>query len=147
MALKETLKGKRIAGIDYGRKRTGLAVCDEFHITVSPRRFFLMDSVNFWDELLEALKSERVEAIVVGVPYRLDEIVTDLIKEILDFIKELELKSNITVIPYDESYSSHKSLQTMLEIGVKKKQRAKKGNMDKIAAAVILRDFLQELEG
>lgn len=139
-------KGKRLGAIDFGRKRVGFAVCDEFHITVNPRKFYLFDSISFWDDLLNDLKKENLSAVIVGVPYRLDNQETDVIKSIKEFIDELKNKSGLEIIPFDESFSSKKAMKTMIEIGYKKKKRAQKGNTDQIAAAVILRDFLKELE-
>ena len=81
------------------------------------------------------------------MPYRHDNKETDLILEIKDFIEELRKRTGLTVMPYDESFSSHRALETMLQIGTKKKKRRQKGSADKIAAAIILRDFLQEIEG
>jgi putative Holliday junction resolvase len=140
-------KGIRIGAIDYGMKRVGFAVCDEFHITISPKDVFNRTSYDFFEKLQDAIIKERVGLLIVGVPYRLDNVETALISEILLFVDELKSKTGIEVLTFDESFSTHRSVQTMLEIGKKKKKRAVKGNKDKIAAAIILRDFLEELEG
>jgi putative Holliday junction resolvase len=138
------LKGKRLGALDYGRKRVGFAVCDELHIVVSPRRVFDFSSDTFWEEILGELTSEKIAALVVGVPYRLDEQETDVISEIFAFINDLKEKTGLEVFEFDESFSTVRSAETMLAIGKKKKKRAEKGNKDKIAAAIILRDFIQE---
>lgn len=140
------LKGKRLAAIDYGRRRVGFAVCDEFHITTSPRGVFILTSDDFWDELLAALKREYAAAVILGVPLRHDNEETELIKEIYEFAEELKEKSGLNVITYDEAFSSKRAVQTMLQIGTKKKKRAKKGSKDEFAAAIILRDFLNSIE-
>ena len=142
----EHLKGKRIAAIDYGRRRVGFAVCDEFHITTSPRGIFILTDDDFWEKLNEALDKENAAAVVLGVPLRHDNEETDLIKEIYEFQKELEKRFGIEVITYDEAFSSKRAEKTMLEIGTKKKKRAKKGTKDEFAAAIILRDFLNSIE-
>jgi putative holliday junction resolvase len=137
-------KGKRIAAIDYGSKRLGFAVCDELHITVSPRECFYRDKVDFWKKLLDALEKDCIGGIVLGVPWRLDGELTPLIKEILNFSDELKEKSKMEVIHVDESYSTVDATQVMISIGKRKKKRSIKENKDKIAAAIILRQFLDE---
>lgn len=140
------LKGIRIGAIDYGKKRVGFAVCDELHITVTPKEVFDRTSDNFFDVLQSSIHKEKVGLLIVGVPYRLDNKETELIREIMEFIKELKSKTGIEVLTFDESFSTHRSVNIMLEIGKKKKRRAMKGNKDMIAAAIILRDFLEEFE-
>lgn len=146
MSVREEISGKRVAAVDYGKKRVGLAVSDEMHITSSPRKTLIADDENFWSDLLEFLQFERIGVVVVGVPYRLDDKNKEWILEIKNFIKELTEKSGLPVYEYDESYSSKRAVSTMVEIGKKKKKRAQKGNTDMIAAAIILRDFLKENE-
>jgi putative holliday junction resolvase len=145
--MKNKFEGIRLAAIDYGKKRIGFAVCDQFHITVSPRKVFDNSLENIMDDIISEIKLENVGAVVIGVPYRLDNNVTDLINEIENFANQIELKAGLPVIRFDESFSTHRSVSAMLEIGKKKKKRAEKGYKDKIAAAIILRDFLEELEG
>ena len=143
---KVKFKNKRLVCIDFGLKRCGIAVCDEFHITSSPRGLLIYNSAGFWNELINILLNEKPAAIIVGVPIRLDGLKTKLIEEIEKFIVELSVKSNLEVISYDESFSSKIATQTMIEIGIKKKKRSRKGSTDKIAACVILRDFLNEMD-
>jgi putative pre-16S rRNA nuclease len=147
MSIKDEIAGKRIAGIDYGKKRVGVAVADEMHITASPRKTLIVTEDSFWEDLLDMLEFDRIGAIVVGVPYRLDDKNQKWINEIKEFIKDLTEKSSLPVYEYDESYSSKRAVSTMIEIGKKKKKRAKKGSTDMIAAAIILRDFMNENEG
>jgi putative Holliday junction resolvase len=139
------LKGKRIAGIDFGTKQVGMAVCDEFHITVSPKGVFFREKPDFWEKLLKALEAERVSAVVVGMPYKDDGSVSKLMRMIKEFTVELGRKSGLPVLIFDESFSTRRAFDTMEEIGMKKKKQHGKGTKDLIAAAVILRDFLDEL--
>jgi putative holliday junction resolvase len=143
---KDDFKGSRIAAIDYGKKRIGFAVCDEFHITVNPRLTFDNSKENIIEDIVSEIKKENAHFIIIGVPYRLDEVISEFMQEIEDFALQLELKTELPVIRYDESYSTHRSVAAMIEIGKKKKKRAEKGYRDQIAAAIILQDFLQELE-
>lgn len=140
------LKNKRIAAIDFGLKRVGLALCDEFHISISTKAVLDFQSEKFWEDILLFLKEENIAAIVVGYPIRNDGKESFFLKELDIFIENLKEKANLEVLIFDESYSSKRAVETMLQIGMKKKNRAKKGNIDKISAAIILRDFLQEME-
>jgi putative Holliday junction resolvase len=140
------LSGKRLVSIDYGLKRVGLAVCDELHITVSPKRTFLRQQKDFWETIIKAINDERAGAIVVGVPYGFDESKANISKDVFKFIKDLKKRTDLKIIPYDESFSSYEAMDTMLSIGKKKKKRAAKETKDMIAAAVILRNFLREIE-
>lgn len=140
------LKGKRIGAVDYGRKRVGFAVCDEFHITVNPRRILDFGDEDFYDQLKSEIDIERIDALVIGVPYRTDGKKTAIIEEIYEMIAKLREILSIEIIPFDESYSSVRAMETMIEIGKKKKDRRKKGSADRIAAAIILRDFLSEID-
>ena len=96
--------------------------------------------------MVNAIREFQIAAIVVGVPYRHDEEKTEIINEINEFIKELKLRTELDVIEFDESYSTRRAVSSMLEAGRKKKHRSIKGNKDKIAAAIILRDFLNEVD-
>jgi len=139
------MRGKRIAGIDFGTKQVGLAVCDEYHITVSPKGVLFREKPDFWPQLLKMLESERVSAVVVGMPYKPDGSVSGLMRLINDFTKQLKKISGLPVVVFDESFSTMRAFETMEEIGMKKMKRREKGMKDRVAAAVILRDFLDEL--
>ena len=141
------LSGKRIASLDFGLKRIGFAYCDEFHITVTPYKTLYYDADDFWEVLKSELINRSVAALIVGVPYRLDNKRTEVIVKIEEFICLIKQKIEIEIITYDESYSTIRSTETMVEIGKKKKHRAIKEEKDKLAAAIILRDFLTELDG
>lgn len=143
---KDFFKHKRIVAIDYGLKRIGLAVTDIFHISLTPLKTIDRSKDSYFDDILIILENENSGAVVVGVPYRLDGEETDLIKEIKLFIEKLKSKISIPVIPYDESFSTVRTTETMIEIGKRKKKRSTKGEKDKIAAAIILREFLQEID-
>ncbi|MBI3258897.1 MAG: Holliday junction resolvase RuvX [Ignavibacteriae bacterium] len=140
------LKGKRIAALDFGTKRIGLAVTDELHITISPRDILLTDAPELWDNIRRFIQIERLGAVVVGIPIKEDGSKTSIVKRIEKFILKLKTEIEIPVIEYDESFSTQAAFQTMIAGGMKKKQRRQKGMKDKIAAAVILRYFLEDYE-
>ncbi len=143
--IRNKLEGKRLAAFDYGLKRVGFAVCDALHISVTPKRIFDPTKPDFWREVTESLKQEEAAAVVVGIPYRDDDKESELVEIIEKFIEQLKEKTGLPVFAYDESYSSREAVSTMLEIGKKRKKRSKKGAKDKIAAAIILKNFLNEL--
>ena len=144
--LRTLTAGKRIAAFDYGQKRVGWAVCDEFHITTSTKGVYLRQSDDFWEQLLKGLERERIGFIIVGVPLGVEGESGPMVKKVREFIVELREKSKLDVHEVDESFSSKRAVQTMIQIGVPKLKRRAKERTDEISAAIILRDFLQEIE-
>ncbi len=140
----QELNGKRIASIDFGFKRLGVAICDELHISITPYRVFDYSSPSFWVDFINFLKNEKISALVVGYPYRKENIETEVIKGINDFILNLEKKIEIPIFRFDESFSTKRAEKIMFELGKKKKDRKRKENKDLISAAVILQDFIRE---
>lgn len=141
----EHLKNKRIASIDFGLKRVGLAYCDPLHITVSAYQTLDRTAEDFWEKLVAFFLEKEIQAVVVGAPFGSNNKSSNILSNVKEFAKELKKKTSFDPILYDESYSSKKASSIMLEIGMKKKQRQKKGNTDRIAAAIILREFLDEI--
>ncbi|MDZ7933440.1 MAG: Holliday junction resolvase RuvX [Emticicia sp.] len=132
----------RILAIDYGAKRTGLAVTDPSKIIASA-----LETVPT-DKLLEYLKkyteTEAVEAFVVGMPKNLDGTTTDGTAYVERFV--VELKNSFPETPihlHDERFTSKMAVQTMIAGGMKKKDRRVKGNIDKISAVIILQSFME----
>lgn len=132
----------RILAIDYGAKRTGLAVTDPSKIIASA-----LETVPT-DKLLEYLKkytqTEAVEAFVVGMPKNLDGTATDGTAYVERFV--VELKNSFPETPihlHDERFTSKMAMQTMIAGGMKKKDRQIKGNIDKISAVIILQSFME----
>ena len=143
MSAHPDLRNERIAAFDYGNKRIGVAVCDEMHITVGTRPFITNDE-NVWDAILKMIETERVAAIIVGVPRHHDDRETEIIKTIEEFIKELKTKVPIPVLEMDEAFSTQRAQALMRVTGSSKKRRSQKGRKDEVAAAIILQDYLQE---
>lgn len=142
---KKSLMNSRIVAIDYGLKRVGLAVCDELHITASPLATIDSSSTNFWNILIDNINREKASAIVVGYPFRSDGKRTDFMEDLDNFIDKLEDKTDLKIFLHDESNSSKKAVDQMIEIGMKKSKRKKKGSIDRFAAAIILREFLEDI--
>jgi putative holliday junction resolvase len=131
----------RIIAIDYGMKRTGLAVTDTLQIIATS-----LETVNS-EQLLNYLSSyftkENVEAIVVGMPKRLNNQDTDMTAPVRELIKKLKTTfSDKPIYEVDERFTSSIARRSMIESGMKKKDRRVKGNVDMISATIILQDFL-----
>lgn len=131
----------RVLAIDYGKKRTGLAVTDPLKIIATALDTVLTaDLVNY---LKNYIQSESVEQIVLGLPVNLNSQDTDITASVRSFAEVL--KMNFPEIPvhfYDERFTSKMALQSMIDAGTKKKDRREKGNIDKISAVIILQSFL-----
>lgn len=131
----------RVLAIDYGLRRTGLAVTDPLKIIGSPLETVQTKNLISW--LNEYIKREEVEHIVIGLPVNLDMTdthATEPAKKIIEKIKQQFPK--IPVSSEDERFTSKIAQQTMITGGMKKKERRKKSNVDKISAAIILQSFL-----
>lgn len=131
----------RLLAIDYGSKRTGLAVTDPLQLIATA-----LETVPTY-QLLEYLKryvtAELVEAFVVGLPRRLDGTDTDNTPRVQAFVKKLEAAlPEIPVHWHDERFTSAMALQAMIASGTKKKDRREKGNIDKVSAVIILQSYM-----
>ncbi len=135
---------KRIAALDYGEARIGVAVCDELHISVNTRPV-VENNARLWDVLLKRLEEDRIDVVLVGVPRRVDGSTSPIIEQIQRFIAELRQRTVRPVIEVDESFSTQRARELMHVTGVRRKRRATKGTKDAMAAAIILKDFLDEL--
>jgi len=144
--IKEKLKNKRIAAIDYGTKRIGIAVCDELHISCNPIKTIDIEKENLKDELSQIIIKERISAVVIGLPISYDDTENTLITKIKSFAEFIKKEFSFDIYYIDESYSSKNASDYMVEYGIKKSNRVKKGTIDKFAAVIILQRFLQEME-
>lgn len=133
----------RVLAIDYGTKRVGLAVTDPLQIIATG-----LDTVHSKDliqYLYDYMQKEEVECIVLGLPKRLnneDSHVTQLIREL-----KVHLERKFKQVPVhfiDERFTSKMASQSMIDAGVSKKERAKKENIDRISAVIILQSYLEQ---
>jgi putative Holliday junction resolvase len=134
----------RILAIDYGTKRVGLAVTDPLKIIASPME--TVHSKDLIQYITDYIKREEVEAIVCGYPTNEEGEATDATRHVDAFINLFRKKfPTMPLHLQDESFSSQEAMQAMINSGSKKKQRNKKsGNIDKISAAIILQQFLED---
>lgn len=131
----------RILAIDYGARRTGLAVTDPLQIIATA--LGTEDTKGVLEFLKKYCTAEGVEAFVVGQPFRFDGRPSDIEKEILEFIEKLKKEFPQTPIyRVDEANTSKISKQSLIDSGVKKKDRRDKRLLDSVSATLILQDYL-----
>jgi putative holliday junction resolvase len=129
----------RYLAIDYGMKRTGLAVCDRSETLCSPLRV-VETKGDLIAAILRAIKAEEIEAIVVGLPFNMDGTEGDMAKKVRAFAAQLAKKTTLPIHFHDERLSSHKAEELLAPADFTLKQ--KKQRLDAIAAAGILQAFL-----
>ncbi|HLV62553.1 Holliday junction resolvase RuvX [Galbibacter sp.] len=131
----------RILAIDYGEKRTGIAVTDPLQIIASG--LTTVSTKDLLKYLKDYVSKEQVERIVVGQPRRLNNEPSEVEHKIQQFIIALNKElPEISVVRIDERFTSKIAFQSMLDAGVKKKDRRKKELLDKVSATVILQSYL-----
>ena len=131
----------RLLAIDYGTKRTGIAVTDELQLIASG-----LTTVPT-EKLISFLKNyfidENVELVIIGEPKQKDGTHSRVEEEIKKFIQKFsELFSAIKMYRMDERFTSKMAFQTMIDSGLNKKQRQNKALIDEISATIILQDYL-----
>ena len=131
----------RIIGIDWGLKRIGLAVTDPLQIFASP--LTTVSTPEFDNFIRDYIKTEDVDAFVIGYPVQMNNKPSESVIYINPFIKKLKKEyPEIHIYLADERFTSQMALRTMIEGGVKKKDRQDKSMVDKISASIILQSFL-----
>jgi putative Holliday junction resolvase len=131
----------RIMAIDYGLKRTGLAVTDPFQIIATG--LTTVESPKLILFLKDYFKREVVELIVIGEPKNWDDTdthATPLVRQIMVRLQK-EFPA-IPLVPVDERYTSKMASRAMIDMGMKKKQRRNKAMVDEIAATILLQEYL-----
>ncbi len=132
----------RILAIDYGIKRTGLAVTDPLRIIATA-----LDTVNTID-LIDYLKKyflkEEVEKAIIGLPKRLNNTDSDTAPAVRKFMETFKVTfPEKPILAVDERFTSSMAQKAMIAGGMKKKDRQVKGNVDKISAVLILQSYMQ----
>jgi putative holliday junction resolvase len=146
ICLKTRIKIKllaRILSIDFGMKRTGLAVTDPLQIIATG--LTTIESRQLIPFLKDYFTKENVELIIIGEPRNLDDSETHATPLVEKCIRDLQ--KNFPAIPVkkvDERYTSKMAKDAMLEMGLKKKQRRDKKLVDEIAATILLQEYLQQ---
>ena len=135
--------GRKLA-IDFGLKRTGLAVTDSSNIIASPLE--TVDSKDLMKRLKELVKRLDIDVLVLGEPKNLDNTdthITGNVKLLADALKVEFPGTEVVLI--DERFTSAMALQAMITAGSSKKQRREKGAIDRVSAAIILQSYLDQV--
>lgn len=133
----------RILAIDYGLKRTGIAVTDPMKMIASPLETVSTSQLIDW--LKGYFEKEKVERVVIGMPTNLDQSDTHTTVPVRKFIIQFEMQfPGVPISGVDERFTSKMAMQTMIMGGMKKKDRREKSNVDKISATLILQSFLSK---
>jgi len=131
----------RILAIDYGSKRTGIAVTDEMQIIASG--LTSVSTKNLIEFLKSYTSSEKVDLIVIGLQKQMNNELSESEPLILKFIKILNNKfPNMPVERVDERFTSKMAFQTMIASGINKNKRKNKSLVDEISATIILQSYL-----
>ncbi|RXP57609.1 Holliday junction resolvase RuvX [Lutibacter sp. HS1-25] len=133
----------RILALDYGTIRTGIAVTDELQIIASG--LTTVETKKIFSFLMDYLKNEKVELFVIGEPKQMNNKASESEQFIKPFIEKLQLTfPKIPVVRVDERFTSKMAFQSMIDSGLKKKQRQNKALIDEISATIILQSYLQQ---
>ena len=135
----------KILAIDYGSKRTGIAVTDDLQIIASA--LDAVETKQLYDYIKQYVATNNVETIVVGEMSNYDGSDTHNTKPSNEFARSLEKKyPNINIEREDESFTSRESMQAMIQAGVPKMKRRDKKLVDKISATIILQRYMERTQ-
>ena len=131
----------RILSIDYGQKRTGIAVTDEMQIIASG--LTTIETPVIFDFLTNYFSKEKVDKVIIGEPKQMDGSPSESAIYIEKFCENFQNKfPNLPLVKVDERFTSKMAFQTMIDSGLKKKQRQNKALIDEIAATIMLQDYM-----
>ena len=134
----------RILAIDFGRKRTGLAVTDPLRITANPLITIPTHTLEQW--LKDYFAREQVDEVIIGHPYQMNGQDSESWQYIQPFINRFrKVFPTMPLKEYDERFTSVLAHQSMIAGGMKKSQRQDKSVVDKIAACIILEGYLDSI--
>lgn len=132
----------RILAIDYGRRRTGIAVTDPMQIIANG--LTTVPTGELMDFLLDYMKREKVERIIIGHPKQMNNQDSESMKYIVPFVNRLKkVLPDVPLEMVDERFTSVLAHQAMLAGGLKKKDRQNKALVDEISATIILQSYLE----
>jgi len=132
----------RILAIDYGKKRTGIAVSDPLQIIANG--LTTVKTSEIFDFLSNYLQKEEVSAIVVGLPKQMSGEMSENMQRVEVFVNKLkQIYSSVPIEYFDERFSSKMAHQAMIDGGLKKKDRQNKALVDEISATIILQGYME----
>jgi len=130
----------RYLSIDYGTRRCGLAVCDKSETIVSP--FAVLEKQKLLDEINKIIESEKIDAIVMGLPLNMNGSAGQQAKRVRNFTEQIQKRTKVPVYFQDERLSTFSAAEKLAQIELPKNKKSEK--IDAIAAAQILDTFLEE---
>lgn len=134
----------RILAIDFGLKRSGLAITDELRIIATP--LDTVDSRELMDVLVRLVAKDKIDVIVLGEPKRMDGSDSHVTQNVYLLKEALEKQfPTVKIDLHDERFTSKMALDAMIQGGMKKKDRQQKGMIDKVSAAIILQEYIGNL--
>lgn len=131
----------RVLSIDYGKKRTGIAVTDSLQIIASG--LVTVDTSTLYDFLIDYISKEQVERIVIGKPMQPNGEPSENFKRVEQFVNRWRNHQQIPIEYYDERFTSVLAHRTMIDAGLHKKARQNKELVDQISATIILQDWMK----
>lgn len=133
----------KVVAIDYGTKRTGIAETDSLQLIASG--LTTVSTYELKQFMLDYLGKGGVDVMVVGEPKTLDNQTSDVEKSIVPFINFIKKRfKDLKIVRIDERFTSKMAFQSMIDGGLKKKQRQDKGMIDKVSATLILQSYLEQ---
>ena len=134
----------RILSIDYGKKRTGLAVTDPAQIIANG--LTTVDTAKLWEFLTDYVSREAVDKIVVGMPVQMNGQPSDNQRNIIPFVSRWrESYPEIPIVECDERFTSVMAQRTMIDAGLGKMARRNKALVDEISATIILQSYMASI--
>ena len=133
----------RVMGIDYGAKRTGIAVTDPLRLIATGLETVSTESL--FPYLERYFSEEEVDQVVVGLPRHPDGNPTPITHLVIGFVRKLRKQyPSLEVFEWEEGFTSVEAQKIILQSGAKKSKRQEKGLIDTVSAALILQDFMQQ---
>ncbi|MBO7553785.1 MAG: Holliday junction resolvase RuvX [Bacteroidaceae bacterium] len=134
----------RILAIDYGKKRTGIAVTDVLQLIANGLTTVPTNELQAF--LLDYVNREPVDKVIIGLPKQMNNEDSDNMKNISPFVQSLSAKLSIPIEFFDERFTSVIAQRAMIDGGLKKKARQNKALVDEISATIILQSYLESLK-
>ncbi len=135
----------RILAIDYGKKRVGLAVTDPLQIIAN--KLTTVSSNEITKFLTEYFAKENVEKVIIGYPLQLNNQPSESIRYINPFLVNFQKTfPNMPIEQVDERFTSKLAFQTMIDAGLKKKDRQNKETIDAVSATIMLQSYLENIK-
>ena len=141
----EIMSEGRILALDYGSKRTGIAVTDELQLIASG--LMTVPTRDLMQTLETYLSQENVQILVVGDPRQMDATPSEIQPEIEAFVEKIGKRfPELTIARQDERFTSKLAVQSLVEAGVKKKKRQDKALVDEVSATLILQAYIDRIK-